>query len=78
MLFITYGGRASRLHACLDVVLLPESYEYPDFRRALSCRLISIMVISVDGKHHTCSQGADSVGGQMHGDEKTVALPSVA
>ena len=54
LLFIR-GGRASCLRACLDAMLLPQSYQYPDL-----------------------SEGADSVGVQLHGGKIECPFSGVA
>ena len=45
--FFTRGGCVSCLRACLDAMLLLQSYQYPNL-----------------------SEGADRVGGQLHGDKE--------
>ena len=45
--FITWGGCISCLCVCLDAMLLPQSYQYPNVL-----------------------EGADRVGGQLHGNKE--------
>ena len=74
-LFFTRGGCASCLRACLGARLLPQSHQYQHSEHRFpapssSWRKDVVNQCLESDQYSNLSEGADRVGGQLHGDKE--------